>query len=146
MTSEELRRWLEQTRVHIGGLDYKVKFEEGLWMRTGTPGHVQMTTNVITIDPTISDGNVLTVLLHEIIEAIDHRYNLGSHHYVIKTYEVALFSFLVNNRELIALYGDGMEADGRTTETRVYNSAGAARAANESREATMDDELRAILQ
>ena len=145
MTSEELRRWLEQTRVHIGGLDYTVKFEEGLWMRTGTPGHVQMTTNVITIDPTISDGNVLTVLLHEIIEAIDHRYNLGSHHHVIKTYEVALFSFLVNN-ELNRPVRCGLQAHGRLRETRVYNPAGAARAANESGEATMDDELRAILQ
>jgi hypothetical protein len=146
MTSEELRGWLEQTRVHIGGLDYAVKFEEGLWMRTGTPGHVQMTTNVITIDPTISDGNVLTVLLHEIIEAIDHRYNLGSHHYVIKTYEVALFSFLVNNKELIALYGDGMDPYQRLTKNQVGSPAGAARAANESGEPTVDDELRAILQ
>jgi len=94
--SEELRRWLEQTRVHIGDWITRSSSKRPL-DENRDPGHVQMSTNVITIDPSISDGNVLTVLLHEIIEASTIA-TTGSHHYVIKTYEVALFSFLVNNR------------------------------------------------
>lgn len=86
-------------KLKIIGRDYKVKFDPRLVMDDGSAalGHHKGAINAIIINSSYPAEIQSMTLLHEIIEAINHNFELGLEHNQICTLEEGLYQVLKDN-------------------------------------------------
>lgn len=89
--------------IRIAGHEYTVTYdkEEHVdWMGLciNNEEHIKINTNGAPY------GEQLASLLHEIIEAINYRYEMDLEHHKIMTLETALYQILVDNPQLLSAF------------------------------------------
>lgn len=88
-------------KVKIGGHVYDCEMFSDLTRDSGALGCSCGNALRIRIDNSIPRENQESVLLHEIIEQINYRYELGLEHKQITTLETALYQVMVDNPEVV---------------------------------------------
>lgn len=95
------------SKIRILGIDYTVNYCDMRKQHGRTDvGAVDPLGCAIVIDSSLnSEAHGKSVLLHEILEALDYRLELGLDHKVITQLEAGLFQVIRDNPELIPLLG-----------------------------------------
>lgn len=109
MSSKYLYDKLNGLEVDILDLTFTVEFEKNLVGRWGTPGQIGFhLVNTIFLDPDVTDQELLSVLIHEILEGILKRFNIEVPHHVISSLEVGFYNLLLNNSDFVNLFIDSI--------------------------------------
>ena len=121
MSSKYLYDKLDGLEIDILDLTFTVEFEKNLVGRWGTPGQIGFhLVNTIYLDPEVTDQELLSVLVHEILEGILKRFNIEVPHHVISSLEVGFYNLLLNNPDLVDLYAHrSIEQDVEDTTTDI---------------------------
>lgn len=105
MSSKYLYDKLDGLKISILDLTFTVEFEKNLVGRWGTPGQIGFhLVNTIFLDPDVTDQELLSVLIHEILEGILKRFNIEVPHHVISSLEVGFYNLLLTNPDFVNLY------------------------------------------
>jgi len=140
MSSKKLQEQIESLTLTIGDFKHKVQLSPDMFIRWGTPGQINFLQALIYVDPDVQNDTFLSVILHEILEAIVARNNLKMSHDVITTMEVALFNFLKFNKEFINVFYNNL-GDSSQEETSFQSAEEFLQAQSK---ATYSDETNAI--
>lgn len=121
MSSKYLYDKLNGLEIDILDLTFTVEFEKNLVGRWGTPGQIGFhLVNTIFLDPDVTDQELLSVLVHEILEGILKRFNIEVPHHVISSLEVGFYNLLLNNPDFVDLYARySIEQDAKDTTTDI---------------------------
>ncbi|SHH54639.1 hypothetical protein SAMN02745135_01154 [Caloranaerobacter azorensis DSM 13643] len=85
-------------KIKIGGHTYICKFDDKLSRDTSANGMSCGNSLEIIIDSSLPEENQESVLLHEILEQINFRYELNLEHEKITILESALYQVLKDNK------------------------------------------------
>lgn len=88
------------TTIKIGGKDFKVELKDNLRRENGqvSCGQCNASEQIITINPGFPQQTQESTLLHEILEAIDHMYELEMPHRVVCVLEETLYQVIRDNK------------------------------------------------
>jgi hypothetical protein len=100
---KSLIKKIENLNLDILGFPYKVNFVEGLITRFKTTGCAAVWGSDIQIDPDISNLDILSSILHEIIEVMFRKTDTPYKHEIISRIETFLMLLLIDNPELMEL-------------------------------------------
>jgi hypothetical protein len=87
-------------KLKIGGYNYSVKLDPKLIRDNGHQGSQCANGLEILIDPNLPKENQESVMLHEILEAINYHYALNLEHDKIMVLETALYQVIKDNIDI----------------------------------------------
>lgn len=119
---KSLIKKVEDLNLDILGFPYKVNFEENLIGRFNVTGCASVWGSDIQIDPSVSNLDILSSLLHEIIEVMFRKTDTEYKHEIISRFEIFLMLLIIDNPELMELIletakKEGGPLKGRTKKT-----------------------------
>lgn len=89
--------------IKIGGLNYKLKYQENYARDYNMLGSHCGNTSEIIIDTGLAKDRTEKTIIHEILEAINFEYELELSHDKITVLETTLYAILKDNKELFKL-------------------------------------------
>ena len=96
------------TKLRILGVDVQVRRQDLNTEKDADMvvfGHYLANKEIIAIDKSLGDKVAVPTLLHEVLEAINHRCELGLEHHQIMTLESTLVQVMADNKQLPKLFG-----------------------------------------
>ena len=87
-------------RIKIAGHSYKVKFKPNLYRDNDAAGRSNANKCTIDLDPTGSESHQCEILLHEIVEQINYRFELNLSHDKISILGASFWQVLNDNPDL----------------------------------------------
>lgn len=97
----KVRDRLNGTSLRVGGAKFKIGTKGRLLERFDIAGQTDFYNDTILLDSNMTEGNTLSTLVHEAIECVNKKYNMGLPHELIGNLEAHLFTLLVDNPSLL---------------------------------------------
>lgn len=105
------RKSFDGMNILLGSIPFKIKFEVGMQDRWETLGQIDYYNNIVHLDPDLHERDMLTTVLHELIEFINRSQEIGLTHHVITVLETSLMQIITQNPHLFRIYVDEAERD-----------------------------------
>jgi hypothetical protein len=98
-----IKEKLDGAYINICDMPYVIENQEDLLEKYQLLGQVQHYVHAIVLDGAVGDIDRVSTLIHEIIEVINKRYEIGLSHETITILENQLFSVLFRNVDLFLM-------------------------------------------
>lgn len=109
---KSLTKKIENLDLDILGFRYKVSFVKGLIDRFNITGCASVWGSDIQIDPSISSLDILSSILHEILEVMLRKTDTKFEHEIIGKLETFLIMLFVDNPELMEIILETTKKEG----------------------------------
>ena len=109
---KSLIKKLEQMNLDVLGFPYKVYFVKDLISRFNVTGCASVWGSDIQIDPSVSNLDILSSILHEIVEVMLRKTETKFDHEIVSRFETFLIMLFVENPELMELILETAKKEG----------------------------------
>lgn len=116
--AKPLRKKIENLSIDILGFPYKVEFVKDLIKRFNVAGCASIWGSEIQIDPEVSNLDIISSLLHEIIEVMLRKTETKYEHELVSRFETFLMLLLIDNPELMEIAIETAKKEGQSIKNR----------------------------
>ena len=109
---KSLLKKIENLNLNVLGFPYTVEFEKDLISRFNVTGCASVWGSKIQIDSSVSNLDILSSLLHEIIEVMFRKTETKYEHEIIARFEIFLMTVIIENPELLRLILETAKKEG----------------------------------
>jgi hypothetical protein len=114
---------IENLYLDVLGFPYKVKFVEDLVSRFNITGCASVWGSDIQLDPSVSNLDILSSLLHEVIEVMLRKTETKFEHELVTRFETFLMLLIIDNPELMELILETTKKEGGPIKGRTKKRA-----------------------
>lgn len=107
-----LQKKVTNLHLNVLGFPYKVIFEEELINRHNLTATASVWGSEVHVDPSITNLDILSSILHEIIEVMFRKTETKYEHEIISRIEIFLMALIIENPELMELIVETAKKEG----------------------------------